>query len=263
MLRGAIQLTGLVAVLLASISCSYAAKVAPEFEFTLIESVKRSPAFTQGLEFYGTDLIHSSGLVGQSFIERRQHPKAFLAKQRWRTDLPAPVFAEGSSVINDEIYLLSWRQSTGWRLAPETGKTIGEFKYTGQGWGLTNNGEHLIRSDGSAHLFFHRPGDFALKHTLEVTWNDTPVRNLNELEYAQGFIWANIWQSDAIVAINPDSGEVEGSINLASLAQHEKASSRDNVLNGIAFDTATGDYWVTGKRWDHLYRLSIQLPEKH
>lgn len=238
-----------------------AADTAPAaLSYQVIEKVEREPAFTQGLEFYRNDLIHSTGLVGQSFVERRSHPKAFMSKQLWRIQLPAPIFGEGSSVFADELYVLSWRQGIGWRLDPNTGKQLGEFRYRGQGWGLTHNGEHLIRSDGSTQLFFHQPGDFSLSKTLQVSRRGKPVERLNELEFAEGYIWANIWQTNTIVAINPATGQVEAELDMAALGKDEPTRNRDNVLNGIAFDPATGHYWLTGKRWHHWYRVAIELP---
>lgn len=187
---------------------------APQLEYQVIDRKPRNPAFTQGLEFYAGDLIHSSGLTGQSFIERLPHPakaQGTPLKPLWHTPIPAPFFVEGSSLFHDELYVLSWRRGSGWRLDPATGQIRGQFYYRGPGWGLTHNRTHLIRSDGSHRLYWHRAPDFALTKTLEVTCDGAPLKRLNELEYAQGFIWANIWQTDTIVAIAPQTGRVAGS----------------------------------------------------
>lgn len=246
----------------AGLTCAAAQVCAqvPQLEYQVVERKLREPAFTQGLEFYAGDLIHSSGLTGQSFIERLPHPGRAEDKPLWRTPVPAPFFVEGSSVLNDELYVLSWQRGTGWRLDPATGQILGQFHYRGPGWGLTHNRTHLIRSDGSQHLYWHRTPDFALTKTLEVTCDGAPLKRLNELEYAQGFIWANIWQTDTIVAIAPQTGQVVGQLNLAELGPDEPKNRPDNVLNGIAYDASSGHYWLTGKRWRHWYRVAIELP---
>ncbi|MDO6747374.1 glutaminyl-peptide cyclotransferase [Gilvimarinus sp. 1_MG-2023] len=234
---------------------------APWFEYDLVAIQKRAPAFTQGLELYQGDLIHSSGLVGQSFIERLPHPDNSQTEPHWRLGLSAPIFAEGSSVFKGNVYLLSWRHNTGWRLNPKTGQVLDQFRYQGQGWGLTHNDTHLIRSDGSEHLYFHRAPDFELDSTLTVSRNGQPLRKLNELEFAEGYIWANIWQTNTIVAIAPTTGEVVGQLDVSRLVPKEAYKDPDNVLNGIAYDASTGHYWLTGKRWQHWYRIDINLPE--
>ncbi len=234
---------------------------ASQLDYRLLETIPRdSPAFTQGLEFNGDELIESSGLRGKSYILKTSQPGSSSATAIWHTPLPAPYFAEGLSQLNGRIYLLSWQQQTGWIIHPQTGRVEDQFTYQGQGWGLAAMEDTLVRSDGSHTLFVHETEEFNVRKKIDVRWNGRAVNRLNELEYAQGYIWANIWQSSHIVAIDPNSGEVAGWLDLSELSQQEALQNRDYVLNGIAYHRASDTFWVTGKRWKHYYRLKVELP---
>jgi glutamine cyclotransferase len=219
-----------------------------------------TPLFTQGLEIYRQQMLLSSGLYGQSrLISRPLEALGDSTRNRWQHTLNKRYFAEGLTVFANTVYLLSWQAQTLWRFDANTGKPLGRRSYRGEGWGLTHNSHHLIRSDGSSWLYFHEPTSFALKHRLKVTREGLPVNNINELEFAHGFIWANIWLSDEIVAINPTSGEVEAVLNIAKLSRRERRSppDPDAVANGIAYDARSKRFWLTGKRWSHLYQVQI------
>ncbi|MDO3382984.1 glutaminyl-peptide cyclotransferase [Gilvimarinus algae] len=235
-----------------------------KLDYTLTKTVARDfSAFTQGLEIDGDTLLESSGLVGQSFILRRALPATEAEGQAqilWLRQLPAPYFAEGLTRLGDIVYLLSWQHGTGWMFDADSGEPTGQFRYRGEGWGLTHMGDQLVRSDGSDRLSFHAPENFEKLRELSVTWDGKPITRLNELEYAEGYLWANVWQDNRILAIDPSSGTVKGYLDLAALARKENTRPRDNVLNGIAYDPARDLYWVTGKRWNSLYQLKVRLP---
>lgn len=220
----------------------------------------KSPFFTQGLEIHEGQLLQSSGLYGKSkLVSRPLNDTAVTAGATWQHALNKQYFAEGLTVFNNTVYLLSWREQTLWRFDVATGKLLGRNTYQGEGWGLTHDQQHLIRSDGSDTLFFHDPETLDLKYRLQVTRNGQAVKNINELEFAQGLIWANIWFSSEIIAIDPASGAVKAVVNIAELAKRERARNPDPnaVANGIAFDSRNKSFWVTGKHWSQLYQLHI------
>lgn len=219
-----------------------------------------SPFFTQGLEIYQGQLLQSSGLYGKSkLVSRPLNKTAVATGTGWQHALPKRYFAEGLTVFADTVYLLSWRQQTLWRFDANTGKPLGQDTYQGEGWGLTHDSQQLIRSDGSDTLFFHDPETLNVSHRLKVTRNGQAVNQINELEFAQGFIWANIWFSSEIIVIDPTSGEVRAVLDIAALAKRERARNPDPnaVTNGIAYDARDNSFWVTGKHWAQLYQLHI------
>jgi glutaminyl-peptide cyclotransferase len=179
-------------------------------------------------------------------------------------------------LIDDKIFQLTWREKTCFVYDKSTFRLIGQFYYTGEGWGLAFDGEHLILSDGSAVLRFLDPKTFQQKRKLEVlevtdrdakTKKTLPVKNLNELEFIRGEIWANVWQTTKIVRIDPKTGKVIGWIDCSGFVpkEYEKehrapAFERNNVLNGIAFDPATNHVFITGKNWAVLYKIHIADP---
>ncbi|UTF61410.1 glutaminyl-peptide cyclotransferase [Gilvimarinus sp. DA14] len=248
----------LTALMLLSKPCLSAA---PALEYKLVDSISRDPRpFTQGLEFDGDFLFESSGLRGKSYLIKIDISQPRGGKVLWQRSLPARYFAEGLTQFDKYIYLLSWQQQTGWIIRPDNGAVERQFAYRGQGWGLAAVDGKLVRSDGSDSLFFHSADNFELIKKLSVKWDGKPVTRLNELEYAEGLIWANIWQSSVIVAIEPDSGQVAGWLDLSELSEREAMGDRDNVLNGIAYHQASDTLWVTGKRWAHYYKIKVRLP---
>ncbi|MCP8899181.1 glutaminyl-peptide cyclotransferase [Gilvimarinus xylanilyticus] len=239
---------------------SASALCAEPLKYTVLQKLERpSPAFTQGLEFDGEHLLESSGLRGQSFVRKSAAPGSDT--KLWRTDLADAYFGEGLTLYGDRLYVLSWQGETGWIIDNRDGTILEQFHYRGQGWGLCQSQDHLIRSDGSEHLYFHHPNDFALQKSLAVTWNNKPVKRLNELECAGGLIWANIWQTPYLVAIDPASGDVVHHLDLTAQVEAEARRNRDDVLNGIAYHRESNSFWITGKRWRYIYQLDIALPE--
>lgn len=213
-------------------------------------------AFTQGLFFADGALFESTGQVGESNLRRVDLATGEVLAQ---ADLPGPVFGEGSTRIGDEIFVLTWRSERGFVFNADTLEQTDSFTYPGEGWGLATDGSRLIMSDGSATLRFLDPADMALLDTLEVRLNGRPVPRLNELEWVNGEIWANVWMAPQILRINPETGDVTGLLDLRLFIPPELRNSLDSVLNGIAYDDETGRIFITGKRWPVLYE--IRLPE--
>jgi glutamine cyclotransferase len=247
---------------MANILCT-AATAAPALEFDVIaERTHKTTLFTQGLLVDGDHFYESSGRYGKSLLVSypiaepvstwAKHSAPFSKKQT----LPERFFAEGLALHGEHLYLLTWREQSLLIYDKATLNYLKTIPYKGEGWGLTSDGQQLIRSDGSDTLFFHDPESFALTKTLQVKDGNQPITLINELEFAQGAIWANIWHQDRIIKIAPDSGEVLGEINLKSLKQQLSLNDSEAVLNGIAWDEARQGFWVTGKLWPKLFLIS-------
>lgn len=210
--------------------------------------------FTQGLEIVDGQLYLSSGLYGKSRLLRMRFDDLAVQADR---KLDARLFAEGVTVLGDEVFQLTWRSRALLVYRREGLAPARLMRISGQGWGLTNDGASLFYSDGSHRLFVMAPDTGAITRTIEVTQNGAPVSRLNELEWIDGEIWANVWRSDRIVIIRPDTGEVRASIDLSGLLPASERRADTDVLNGIARDPATGAVWITGKRWPWLYRIEV------
>ena len=171
------------------------------------------------------------------------------------------LFAEGLTVLDDRIYQLTWRARLVLVYKKADLKGIEYFRIPGEGWGLTHDGEHLIYSDGSHRLHFLSPQSKQILRSVEVTEAGKPVKKLNELEWIDGKVWANIWQQDRIVIIDPASGAVTASVDLSGLLPAAERIPGTDVLNGIAYNPEDGSIWVTGKNWPWLYQIDILKPD--
>ena len=211
--------------------------------------------FTQGLEIHDGRLYVSSGLYGQSFIRVYAFPSLELIQS---VPVDPRIFAEGLTVIGDRLLLLSWRERIMLVYALPNLSLIGQSPLPGQGWGATHEGSTLWFSDGSDRLYSADIATGGELASLTVTLDDKPLRNLNELEWVNGEIWANVWQSDSIARIDPKTGKVTGMIDLTGLLAEEDRLRDTDVLNGIAIDPVTGAIWVTGKRWPWLYEIALE-----
>lgn len=219
-------------------------------------------AFTQGLEIRDGAFYESTGRHGYSSLRRVKFDSGQVEQQ---TAVPEEFFAEGLTVFNDKIYQLTWQNQKGFIYDRATFRKLREFKYEGEGWGLTNDGRSLIMSDGiTPRLRFLNPETFQVERT--VTVNDetgAPLLNLNELEFVKGEIYANVWQTNRIARIDPLSGKLLGWIDLAGLAEHgknapeKKPCPAPDVLNGIAYDAAQDRLFVTGKLWPYIYEIKV------
>ncbi|MFT6791196.1 MAG: glutamine cyclotransferase [Cellvibrionaceae bacterium] len=214
----------------------------------ILEETHDSSWFTQGLFVAQDGLYVSSGKYGRSALIKQ------FDNQIQTHSLPARYFAEGLTVIGNDIYLLTWREQTLLIFDRQSLELKGQRFYQGEGWGLTHSEQHLIMSNGSHALQFRNRHTFALEKTLI-----TKVDRLNELEYVQGTIWANRWYDDHIYAIDVESGCVHARIDLSGLRIASVKPNRQNVVNGIAYDRENSGLWVTGKYWPKRYL--IKLPQ--
>ena len=211
--------------------------------------------FTQGLEIHDGRLYVSSGLYGQSIIRVYAFPSLELIQS---VPVDPRIFAEGLTVIGDRLLLLSWRERIMLVYALPNLSLIGQSPLPGQGWGATHEGSTLWFSDGSDRLYSADIATGGELASLPVTLDDKPLRNLNELEWVNGEIWANVWQTDSIARIDPKTGKVTGTIDLTGLLAEEDRLRDTDVLNGIAVDPVTGAIWVTGKRWPWLHEIALE-----
>lgn len=215
--------------------------------------------FTQGLEIRDDKLYLSTGHYGKSKLLRYQLPSGKLEAAR---ALDKRLFAEGLTVLKQRVYQLTWRAKIMLIYDEDTLLARGSHRLPGEGWGLTNDGQSLIFSDGSAQLHFMSPDSGEVLRSIRVTENALPVARLNELEWINGEIWANVWLTNRIVIIEPESGEVTASIDLEGLLPETERRLDTDVLNGIAFDARHKAIWVTGKRWPWRYRIALVPPPR-
>jgi len=220
--------------------------------------------FTQGLQAVGDYMIESSGHYGRSYITRyplelsADNKQPLPATETW--PVAGNLFAEGLTQMGERLYLLSWTKGIATLYRARDMKPQRIFRYRGEGWGITHDGSQLIMSNGSSKLQFRDPITFKRSHILKVRLNNKPVTRLNELDFFRGHIWANVWQENFIVAIDPISGEVKQKIDLSALARESAPRKTDSVLNGIAADPKGRGLWITGKNWPWLFLLEIPLP---
>lgn len=210
--------------------------------------------FTQGLEIVEGQLYVSSGGYGNSRLMRFNLEGGTLHGEH---RLQPRLFAEGLTVLDQRVYQLTWRARQLIVYAQRDLSVIERWQIPGEGWGMTNDGTSLIYSDGSDQLFFVSPTTKRIEQVLKVTENGSPIDQLNELEWVDGKILANTWRSDRIVIIDPDSGEVTGSVDLQGLLPVAERRPDTNVLNGIARNPADGTIWVTGKKWPWMYQIEL------
>lgn len=211
-----------------------------------------SSAFTQGLLFEDGVLYESTGLYGASSL---RIVELATGKVLEKVDLEDRYFAEGIASWKGTIIQLTWTSKVAFVYDKRTLQKLFARPYPYEGWGATSDGESLIVSDGSAVLRFLDPEDFSERRKREVCVGGKRIDRLNELEYAEGRIYANIWGEDIVVVIDPETGSLLGFLDLGRLQDPEKGS--ENVLNGIAYDSETGTFLVTGKRWRRVYRIRI------
>lgn len=215
-----------------------------------------SLTYTQGLFFHGGSLYESSGLYGQSFFGQ-------IDTNSWkysrRFPIEAQYFAEGSIILDNKLYVLTYQEHTCFVYDPLTFKAISAFGYDGEGWGLTTDGKHLIMSNGSNIIQFRNPENFAVISTIAIHDGQKSIDRINELEWIEGDIWANIYQSDMIAIIDATSGAVKSWVDCSELRKKTKGKSQAEVLNGIAYHPTTKNVYLTGKYWGSVF--AIQLPQ--
>ncbi|MCF7973542.1 MAG: glutaminyl-peptide cyclotransferase [Phycisphaerae bacterium] len=212
----------------------------------------QTSSFTQGLAFDNNQLYEGTGEYGYSHIFKIDLTTGRVLKRC--CSLPNKQWGEGITILNNRLYQLTWKSRIGYVYDLDTFNVLRTFKYPSQGWGLTHNGTHLIMSDGSAALTFLDPNTLKPVRTLNVLNGQKPMTNLNELEYVQGRIYANIWLTEQIAIIDPETGQVEAIIDFTGLQDRHP---QGDVLNGIAYNEKTDKLYITGKRWSELYEIEL------
>lgn len=218
-------------------------------------------AYTQGLEFYNNELYESTGHYGSSSLRKVDLQTGEVLR---KIDIPSQFFAEGITILNDKIYQLTWKEGKGFIYDVESFEKTGEFEYdqSKQGWGLTNDGSKIYKSDGTEKIWFLNPQTLAEEGFIQTVTHRTISTQLNELEWVEGKIYANTYQKDGVAIINPANGAIEGVINFSGLRE-QLGNTADldpvnDVLNGIAYNRETKKLYVTGKDWDTLFEVVIK-----
>lgn len=217
-------------------------------------------AYTQGLEFYNNELYESTGHYGSSSLRLVDLETGEVQR---KIDIPSGFFAEGITILNDRIYQLTWREGLGFIYDIDTFEKIGEFPYgqSKEGWGMTNDGNRIYKSDGTEKIWLLNPETLAEEDFIQTVTNRTVATQLNELEWVEGKIYANTYQKDGVAIINPENGAIEGVINFSGLREQlgntDELDPVNDVLNGIAYNKETQKLYVTGKDWDTLFEVKI------
>jgi glutamine cyclotransferase len=210
-------------------------------------------AFTQGLIWRDGNLYESTGQIGYSSIRQVNLEDGRVLQS---VNIPPDQFGEGIVDWGDQIINISWQNGVGYRWDRRTLRRLGEWNYRGEGWGLTRSNSEIIMSDGTSELRFLDPTSLRERRRVQVTDNGAPIDRLNELEWVNGEIFANVWMTPMIARIDPATGHVTGWIDLTALAI-QNGDNRDSVLNGIAYDPERDRLFVTGKYWPRLYEIDL------
>lgn len=225
------------------------------FGYKIVNIYPHDPsAFTQGLIYDGGYLYEGTGLYGKSTLRKVELKTGKVLKL---LSLPRGYFGEGLTSWKGDLIQLTWREGKGFVYEKESFRLLRKFSYATEGWGITHDDTRLIMSDGSAFLYFLDPGTFAQSGKMEVRDRGTPVSGLNELEYVKGKIYANIWSSERIAIISPETGHVEAWIDLSGLSDSLGNSPKIDVLNGIAYDGDNDRLFITGKLWPKLFEIKL------
>ena len=226
------------------------------YSYEIINSYPHDPAaFTQGLIYLDGVLYEGTGRYGQSSLRQVDLETGDVLTL---TTMPEQYFGEGITILDDKIYQLTWKSQTGFIYDQDSFELLETFSYPTEGWGLTHDGQQLIMSDGTNNLYFLDPDTLEVNGRLPIHDNQgNPIVRLNELEYINGEIYANIWQTNQIIRIDPQSGQVTAWIDLTGLLAQETLSQPVDVLNGIAYDATNGRLFVTGKLWPMLYEIKL------
>ncbi len=213
-------------------------------------------AYTQGLEFHGDTLYESTGQYGKSSLRKTNYKTGEVIQ---KVDLERNYFGEGLTILNNKIYQLTWQEKVGFIYNLETLEKTGNFVYgkSVEGWGLCNDGEKLYKSDGTEKIWTLNPDNLTEEGYIEIYTNTSRIKSVNELEWVEGKIYANVFQQNAIAIINPKNGAVEGVIDLSDLQAKVKQHPTLDVLNGIAYKGDKNKLFVTGKNWDTLFEIEI------
>jgi glutaminyl-peptide cyclotransferase len=236
------------------------APAVPELKMTQVKTHSHSDkVFTEGLEFYNGKMIESAGNYGESALLQYD---AVTGKAEKRVALDSMYFGEGITQLKGKIYQLTYKEAKGFIYDAATFKKTGEFKWPhGEGWGMTNDSVSIIANTGGSTIFFINPDNFSVTKTINVTRQGMPVSSVNEMEYVNGFIYANIWTTDMIIKIDAATGVVVAEKNVAGLLPGYDAATlnakqgSDSYLNGIAYNPATKTFFITGKNWPQMFEV--------
>lgn len=232
----------------------------PNISYTIQGSYPHDTSFfTQGLTFYDGRLLEGTGSPDQN-PSRLMEVDLKTGKALKEVVLDKKYFGEGITVLNDAIYQLTWRENVVFVYDAKTFKKIKEFPIATEGWGITTDGKQLIVSDGTNNLYFYEPSSFKLIQKIGVTENGSPAPNINELEFINGYVYANQWQYPFIFKIDVSTGNIVGKMDLTEVVQRVKAKEpKADFLNGIAYDSTTKKIYVTGKLWPEMYEIQFAL----
>ncbi len=213
-------------------------------------------AFTQGFEYYNGFFYESTGQRGKSTLRKTEIKTGKVIK---KIDIDKKYFAEGITIFKDKIYQLTWQKKIGFVYDLESFELEKTFDYqqSKEGWGLTHNNTSLIKTDGTDRMWFLNPETLQEESFIETYTNKRKAEKLNELEYVNGKIYANIWQQNSILIVNPVNGAIEGIVSLKGLQKKAGQTGEDNVLNGIAYDSENDRLFVTGKMWDKVFEIEL------
>jgi glutaminyl-peptide cyclotransferase len=229
--------------------------IALEVGYEVVNKFPHDPgAFLQGLVWHN-GFFESTGQFGRSSLRRVEYPTGKVLQQ---VNLDSQYFGEGLAMVDNRLIQLTWQSHRGFVYDRDSFKQLREFKYDTEGWGLTYDGKSLILSDGTNVLTFIDPDSFKTTRKLSVKFNGTALRDLNELEYIDGEIWANVWHTDRIVRIDPGSGQVKSYLNLAGILPEDEKSDPEAVLNGIAYDAQGKRIFVSGKLWPRIFEIRLK-----
>ena len=233
--------------------CACSQAQVTQYKFKVVKEYPHDmAAYTQGLFFHNGTFYETTGQYGTSSIRTVDLNTGKPIKNK---KLNSKYFAEGSAILGDNLYILTWTNKVAFLYDAKTLEYKKTVSYPREGWGLTTDGKQLIASDGSSNLYY-LDKDLKVQKKLAVTYNGRPLKNLNELEWINGKIWANVYLTDSIAIINPATGKVEGMIDCTGLLPDALWTSATDVLNGIAMDAA-GKVYVTGKNWPKLYQIEL------
>lgn len=209
-------------------------------------------AYTQGLVFFDGYLYESTGLYGKSTLRKTEIKTGKILQS---ISLAPIYFGEGITILNNQIYQLTWENKKAFVYDLHSFKKLKEFSYPTEGWGITTDGKQLIVSDGSNFINFYSPEDFSITNTLMIRQGNKSIYNINEMEYVDGLIYANVYMTDNIVIINPYNGDIVGWIDISLLRQKLDNPANAEVSNGIAYNPNSKTFYLTGKNWSNLFEV--------
>ena len=228
-------------------------------KYTLVNTFKHdTSSFTEGFEFHKDTLYESTGEKGNSYFRKYNYKTGQVYSQK---NLDAMYFGEGITILNNKLYQFTWQQKVGFVYNLKTLEKEKDFTFDSkisEGWGATNDATNIIQSDGTNKIWFLKSDDLSVINSISVYSGETKIESLNEIEYVNGKLFANIWHKNAIAQINPKNGAVEGILDVSKLVKLVSNTSEERVLNGIAYNSKTQTFFIVGKNWDKMFEIKIE-----